>query len=153
MLTVSRRIYFLSGIYQHLKKAPQKKKKTKNCTSVRQWRHHDATSATLQQNRFIENTSAEIRPISFVSVRGRGIFRLSRWRCWKDYRQQGVKQFCKIRKTDKRCTENLSKIYLRRQCKWTKYWNVFAVFMPYCRTKMNDLVSLIFLMPLTDAAF
>ena len=36
-----------------------------------------------------ENTSAEIRP---RFVRARGIFGWSRWRCWKDYRQQPTTQ-------------------------------------------------------------
>ena len=50
VLTVSRRIHFLSSIHQHLNKAPQKKK-TSKCEETR--RHLDATTATLQQNRFV----------------------------------------------------------------------------------------------------
>ena len=65
VLTVSRRTHFLSSIQQHLNHAPQKKE-TNKCEET--WRHRGATTATLQQTRFIvirpENTSAEIRPTS-----------------------------------------------------------------------------------------
>ena len=88
VLTVSRRIHFLSSIHQHLNHAPQKKK-TNKCEET--WRHRDATTATLQQTRFIVirkhfcGNSADF-------VRARGIFGWSRWRCWKDYRQQPTTQ-------------------------------------------------------------
>ena len=57
-----------------------------------------------------------------VSMRARGIFGWSRWGCCKVYRQQGVKQFSEtcIARRDKKCTKNLSKIYLRTQSKFTK---------------------------------
>ena len=92
VLTVSRRIHFLSSIHQHLNHAPQKKK-TNKCEET--WRHRDATTATLQQTRFIVirkhfcGNSADF-------VRARGIFGWRRWRCSKDYRQQGVKQFARF---------------------------------------------------------
>ena len=53
-------------------------------------------------------------------MRARGIFGWSRWRCCKDYRQQGAKQFWKIRIAREKGTKSLSKIYLRRQSRFTK---------------------------------
>ena len=92
VLTVSRRIHFLSSIRQHLEHAgnhaPQKKKTNKREET---WRHHDATTATVQQTRFMVirkhfcGNSADF-------VRAPGIFGWSRWRCWKDYRQQPTTQ-------------------------------------------------------------
>ena len=54
------------------------------------------------------------------------------------------KTVCKIRIADKKRTENLSKIYLRRQSKFTKSERLFSVLTSYSRTDLNDLVSLIF---------
>ena len=84
VLTFSRRVHFLFSIHQHLNNAPQKKNQNK-CEET--WRHRDATTATLQQPRFIVfrkhfcGNSADF-------VRARGIFGWRRWRCSKDYRQQ-----------------------------------------------------------------
>ena len=65
VLTVSRRIRFLSSIHQHLNHAPQKKRET----SAK--RHDDIVTPQLPRYNKIdssssENTSAEIRPISCV---------------------------------------------------------------------------------------
>ena len=66
VLTVSRRIHFLSSIHQHLNHAPQEKKK-KGQTSAK--RHDDIVTPQLPRYNKLnssssENTSAEIRPIS-----------------------------------------------------------------------------------------
>ena len=65
VLTVSRRIHFLSSIHQHLNHAPQEKKKRQ--TSAK--RHDDIVTPQLPRYNKLnssssENTSAEIRPIS-----------------------------------------------------------------------------------------
>ena len=65
VLTVSRRIHFLSSIHQHLNHAPQKKRQT-NAK-----RHDDIVTPQLPRYNKLdssssENTSAEIRPISCV---------------------------------------------------------------------------------------
>ena len=64
VLTVSRRIHFLSSIHQHLNHAPQKKKRQ---TSAK--RHDDTVTPQLPRYNNLdssssENNSAEIRPIS-----------------------------------------------------------------------------------------
>ena len=71
----------------------RRKKKTNKCEET--WRHRDATTATLQQTRFIV-IRKHLCGNSADFVRGRGIFGWSRWRRWKDYRQQGVKQFARF---------------------------------------------------------
>ena len=64
-------------------------KKTNKCEET--WRHRDATTATLQQTRFLV-IRKHFCGNSANFVRARGIFGWRRWRCSKDYRQQGVKQ-------------------------------------------------------------
>ena len=94
VLTVSRRIHFLSSIHQHLSHAPQKKK-TNKCEET--WRHRDATTAALQQIKLdsssSENTSPEIRPISCVlGVSSDEVDDVAQ----RSYRQQGVKHFARF---------------------------------------------------------
>ena len=80
VLTVSRRIHFLSSIHQHLNKAPQKKKRQ---TSAKR---HDVilTPQLLHYNKidwsWSENTWEEIRPISPCIYACSGYLRMKQMR-------------------------------------------------------------------------
>ena len=116
VLTASRRIHFLSSIHQHLNHAPQKKKdKQVRRDMTTSWRHncHATTILIHRHPKTILRKFGRFRASS-------GYLRMEQMTLLKGLSSARSKTVCKIRIADKKRTENLSKISLRRQFKFTK---------------------------------
>ena len=112
VLTVSRRIHFLSSIHQHLNHAPQKKKTNK--TSAK--RHDNIVTPQLPRYNKLDSPSSE-KTLLRKFGRFRGMTQMTLLKGLSSARSKTV---CEIRIADKERTEKLSKISLRRQSKFTK---------------------------------
>ena len=115
MLKVSHRNHFLSSIHQHLNHAKKRQTSAK--------RHDDIVTPQLPRYNKLDSSSSDPKTLlrKFGRLRASSRYlRMEQMTLLKRLSSARIKTVCKIRIADKQRTENLSKISLRRQSKFTK---------------------------------